>query len=50
MLTATLTVLNISYPPVVYVNSPSHSFTGGNLMLKTVRGAVKIYYCWTPYV
>jgi hypothetical protein len=48
MLTAPLTVLNIRYPTVVYVNSPSH--TGGHLMLKTVRGDVNINYWWTPYV
>jgi hypothetical protein len=40
MLAAPLTVLNIRYPPVVYVNSP----LGGYLMLKTVRVAVNINY------
>jgi hypothetical protein len=39
MLTAPLTVLNIRYPPVVYVNGPF-----GHLMLKTVRVAANINY------
>jgi hypothetical protein len=54
MLTAPLTVLNIRYPPVVYVNISSHSFkhkvSGGYLMFKIVRGAANINYRWIPYV
>jgi hypothetical protein len=46
MLTAPLSVLNIRYQVVVYVNIPSHSFEYkvGHLMLKTVRGDVNINY------
>jgi hypothetical protein len=44
MLTAPLIVLSMSYPPVVYET------TGGYLILKTVRGAANINYCWIPYV
>jgi hypothetical protein len=47
MLTATLTVLNIRFPSIVYVNNPQT--TGGHLMFKTVRGAVNINYWWMPY-
>jgi hypothetical protein len=43
MLAASLTVLSIKYPPVVYVS-------GGYFMLKTVRGAANINYWWIPYV
>jgi hypothetical protein len=55
MLTTPITVLSIRYPPVVNVNSSSHSFkhkmsiSGGYLMLKTVKGAVNINYWWVPY-
>jgi hypothetical protein len=46
MLTAILTVLNIRYPPAIYVNISSHSFkhkiAGGYLMFKTVKMAVNI--------